>query len=184
MGWTEHYTGAEMTWREAIDFMDEVYTWTNQYGNVAPIRSWLMPDPDGHDAAGRHYVYYAAVERECGTEREVWAGVALVILRPASIQFKDMDETVAPEHRHCPESILALLTPTSSTLAQQWRARVASQRLAARGAPSHTPAKPYPATAGQGFVAVGREFSLAGFRCWGLGIRRWPCTGSTFCREA
>lgn len=131
MGWTEHFTGSEMTWREAIEFMDEVYTWTNQYGHTEPIRSWLMPDPDGHDAAGRRYVYYAAVERTCGAEREVWAGVALVTLGPASIMFKDMDETADPEHRRCPESILALLTPTSSTLAQQWRARVTRQWLGA-----------------------------------------------------
>ncbi|WP_194948354.1 hypothetical protein [Actinomyces trachealis] len=131
MGWTEHYTGGEMTWREAIDFMDEVYTWAGEHGQVRPIRSWLMPDPDGHDASGRRYVYYAAVERTSGAEREVWAGVALVTLRPASIMFKDMDETVGPEHRHCPASILTLLTPTTSPNALQWRARVVGQQQAA-----------------------------------------------------
>ncbi|MDU5427448.1 hypothetical protein [Actinomyces urogenitalis] len=127
MGWTEHFTGSEMTWREAIEFMDEVYTWTNQYGHTEPIRSWLMPDPDGHDAAGRRYVYYAAVERTCGAEREVWAGVALVTLHRNSILFKDMSEDLLPEHRRCPTTLLTLLTPTDNALANEWRARVANQ---------------------------------------------------------
>ena len=68
--------------------------------------------------------YYAAVQNHKG---EVWAAVFLTCSRTkwdgTAWGYKDMDETMGPNEDRCPASILALLTPTDSQWANEWRER-------------------------------------------------------------
>lgn len=71
---------------------------------------------------------YAAVEHinKETQERSVFAVVILLnYLRnkndPYNFGYKDLDETCGPYERNCPASILALLTPTTSENANEWR---------------------------------------------------------------
>ena len=78
-------------------------------------------------------VYYAAAqpyERRGETEnlKSAVAIVCLVRWNPRAkngeqFGYKDMDETMGPNEADCPESILALLGPTSSESAIDWRRR-------------------------------------------------------------
>ena len=72
-------------------------------------------------------VYYAAVEtKKNGQSPYVWAAVFLTCGRGKDGTvwgYKDMDETVGPNEDKCPASILALLSPTDSKNAKEWRDR-------------------------------------------------------------
>lgn len=74
---------------------------------------------------------YAAVERTTTDgQRDVWAAVFAIDFRTSkehgykstSFGYKDMDETMGPFERNCPERILNLLTPTNNLNANEWRA--------------------------------------------------------------
>lgn len=72
--------------------------------------------------------YYGAVRIEKpGQEPKVTAAVFLTCGRTKHDHtiwgYKDMDETVGPCESKCPASILALLTPTDSKWANEWRER-------------------------------------------------------------
>lgn len=67
---------------------------------------------------------YLAVERIVNEEKVVFAAVYLTSINMKdyyNFSYKDMDETVGPCQRECPESILKLLTPTDNELANEWR---------------------------------------------------------------
>lgn len=71
-------------------------------------------------------VYYAAVEITSPGRREVFAAIVLTASNKAQgydFGYKDMDETEGPCESKCPNSILDLLTPTTSEFAQAWRQR-------------------------------------------------------------
>lgn len=74
-------------------------------------------------------VYYAAIEqiRTATGAREVWAAICLVQFDPHDqlgyiFGYKDMEESMGPSERNCPEAILDLLTPTDHEFARRWRA--------------------------------------------------------------
>lgn len=67
---------------------------------------------------------YLAVERIVNEEKVVFAAVYLTSINMKdyyNFSYKDMDETVGPCQRECPESILKLLTPTDNEWANEWR---------------------------------------------------------------
>jgi hypothetical protein len=73
-------------------------------------------------------VYYAAVEHESLVTgaKSVFAAVCLVRYNLRDKEgyifgYKDMDESMGPCESECPASILALLTPTDSGYANEWR---------------------------------------------------------------
>lgn len=73
---------------------------------------------------------YAAIQEDDGT---TWG---LVVLTKTNRRdpdgfcfgYKEMSEDMGPYHIDCPPRILDLLTPTSSTFAQDWRARCRAQQ--------------------------------------------------------
>jgi hypothetical protein len=77
----------------------------------------------------RNQVYYAAVEPFTnGVAEPVFAIVCLVRWNPRSTSgeefgYKDLDETMGPCEAECPARILALLGPTDSEYALDWRRR-------------------------------------------------------------
>jgi hypothetical protein len=84
-------------------------------------------------------VYYAAVEqiRAVTGERSVWAAICLVRYNPRDPEgyifgYKDMDESMGPCERDCPEPILDLLTPTDHEYARRWRADCRANAAARR----------------------------------------------------
>lgn len=73
--------------------------------------------------------YYAAIEQKNVSTGEIVVFAVVILCRfgkwPGGHNFgwKDMDETVGPNEDDCPESILKLLTPTTSEYANDWRRR-------------------------------------------------------------
>lgn len=96
------------------------------------ICTWECRDEDGNvTTSGRVLksamvgsTYYAAVQNHKG---DVWAAVFLTCGRTrhdgTAWGYKDMDETMGPCEAKCPASVLALLTPTDSGNANEWRER-------------------------------------------------------------
>jgi hypothetical protein len=68
--------------------------------------------------------YYAAVRCADGS---VFALV--VLLEGPGICYKEMSEDMGPYYYDCPKSILALLTPTESKTAQEWRSKCGMAQL-------------------------------------------------------
>ena len=52
-----------------------------------------------------------------------FAAVILTSIKKGEWGYKDMDETMGPSASQCPKSILKLLSPTTSTYANNWRER-------------------------------------------------------------
>lgn len=113
MGWTSYHNpprdGAKAE-------CDRLCTWENENGTRRVLDSAIV----------RLTTYYAAVEHISpdGTRR-VWAAVFLLNLGRGNFSYKDMDESVGPTERNCPERILKLLTPLADddkSYAVQWRA--------------------------------------------------------------
>lgn len=131
MGWT--YTNRYG--QPAKDFIQaHCLTWSN-----TPHRYTVL---DSAIVALR--TYYAAVERIDGTtgERTVWAAVILLDFVPHQgydIGYKDMDESMGPCEAECPERILALLTPTDSEYANDWRKRCWAKITARKARPTIQP---------------------------------------------
>ena len=94
-------------------------------------------------------VYYAAIERVQSTtgQRQVWAAICLVRYNPRDREgyifgYKDMEESMGPCERDCPERILDLLTPTDAQYALRWRADCranAAARCTRRAKPAPRP---------------------------------------------
>ena len=92
--------------------------------------TWKRVDENGNEKTGEVLksamvgsVYYAAV-RINGSK----IGAVVCLTRGKGRDgtawgFKDMDETMCPCETKCPASILALLTPTDSENANEWRAQ-------------------------------------------------------------
>lgn len=108
--------------------------------------TWDTKDKDGNllrtnrvlKSAMVGSTYYAAVETKKVTgERQVWAAIFLTCGKTRHDHtdwgYKDMDETMGPNEAKCPASILALLTPTDSQWANEWREKC-RQNLAAAAA--------------------------------------------------
>lgn len=80
-----------------------------------------------------NHVYYAAAEPyarrgETETREAPFAIVCLTRWNPRAADghvfgYKDMDESCGPNEANCPESILALLGPTTHEFALDWRRR-------------------------------------------------------------
>lgn len=68
-------------------------------------------------------VFYAAVRDTIWPPDEVFAVIILTSVnnKTLTFSFKIMDETEGPTERNCPRSILEMLTPISSPVANEWR---------------------------------------------------------------
>ena len=76
----------------------------------------------------RNKVYYAAAQPYGGANTAIFAVVCLVRWNPRDKEgmvfgYKNMDENAGPCEAECPERILALLDPTDSEYAIDWRRR-------------------------------------------------------------
>lgn len=132
MGWTHCFASPYAVWKNGRQTMppasrqkeiDKMLTWdsTDKDGNILSTNKVLKSAMVGS-------VYYAAVQTDKpGRESSVWAAVFLtcgMVKHDGCIWgYKDMDETVGPCESKCPASILALLTPTDSQWANEWRER-------------------------------------------------------------
>lgn len=121
MGWTHCYDG----YRKPDGSIDRKY-------ECDRLLTWCRKDENGNVISSGEVLksamvgstYYAAVRNKDG---EVWAAVFLTCGRTrhdgTAWGYKDMDETMGPNEDKCPASILALLTPTDSEWANEWRER-------------------------------------------------------------
>lgn len=128
MGWTTCFTATEWKYvggRRVVDRQkecDKMLTWDakDMDGNVIAVNRVIKSAMVGS-------TYYAAVERKkADGSREVWAAVFLTCGRSSDGTiwgYKDMDETMGPCEDRCPAKILALLSPTDSKYANEWRQR-------------------------------------------------------------
>ncbi|MBO6031678.1 MAG: hypothetical protein J6Q22_09415 [Prevotella sp.] len=121
MGWTHCFDGR----RKPDGTIDRKY-------ECDRLLTWCRKDENGIVTSSGEVlksamvgsVYYAAVKNHKG---EVFAAVFLTCGRTrwdnTAWGYKDMDETMGPNESKCPASILALLTPTDSKWANEWRER-------------------------------------------------------------
>lgn len=112
MGWTSY--NAKYYKKGKIDRIAEVKSHFKEDENYKVLKA---------SAVGS--TIYMAVEREINNEKIVFCAVYLTSTNMKdyyNFSYKDMDETVGPCQRECPESILKLLTPTDSEWANEWRA--------------------------------------------------------------
>lgn len=132
MGWTHCFSSPYAVWKNGHETMppasrqkeiDKMLTWEqlNGSGHVISTHRVLKSAMVGS-------VYYAAVTTEvAGQPTKVSAAVFLTCGRTRNDGciwgYKDMDETMGPCESKCPASILALLTPTDSKYANEWRER-------------------------------------------------------------
>ncbi len=119
MGWTYtnamHYTEAGAIDRKAE--VDALYTWQDEARRAEVVRSRMVGA-----------TYYAAVKTtDLSTgESKIFAAVALTHADSrnyCNFGVKTMDEACGPREDDCPASILALLSPTDSKWALEWRER-------------------------------------------------------------
>ncbi len=141
MGWTHCFDGR----RKADGTIDRKY-------ECDRLCTWECYDADGKiTSSGKVLksamvgsVYYAAVENKDG---KVWAAVFLTCGRTkhdgTAWGYKDMDETMGPCECKCPASILALLTPTDSQWANEWREKCRQNIAAAADRRKNGPAPLY-----------------------------------------
>lgn len=149
MGWTHCFTASNwktVGGKRVVDRQKE----------CDAMCTWDSKDVDGK-VISRHRVlksamvgsvYYAAVssERE-GQPTKVWAAVFLTCGRTkwdgTIWGYKDLDETMGPCECKCPASILALLTPTDSQWANEWREKCRQNIAAAADRRKNGPAPLY-----------------------------------------
>ena len=116
MGWTSyHATNYKNGKVDRKAEMDKLFTWSNDHIAMKVLKSSMVST-----------IYYAAVEEVRDGERTVFAAVCITggvdRYDPYfNFSYKDMDETCGPFCYDCPESILKLLSPTTSEFAQKWR---------------------------------------------------------------
>ena len=125
MGWIHCFDGRRLP-NGKVDRRyecDKILTWDakDKDGNIIRTNRVLKSAMVGS-------TYYAAVETKTVTgERQVWAAVFLTCGKTRHDHtewgYRDMDETMGPNESKCPASILALLTPTDSQWANEWRER-------------------------------------------------------------
>ena len=141
MGWTHCFDGR----RKADGTIDRKY-------ECDRLCTWKCYDAEGKiTSSGKVLksamvgsVYYAAVENKDG---KVWAAVFLTCGRTkwdgTAWGYKEMDETMGPCECKCPASILALLTPTDSQWANEWREKCRQNIAAAADRRKNGPAPLY-----------------------------------------
>ena len=61
------------------------------------------------------YTFAAVILTTTSKKRQEWS-------------YKDLDETMGPHESRCPKSILSMLSPTTSTYANNWRERCRAHR--------------------------------------------------------
>jgi hypothetical protein len=100
--------------------------WTTTNRNGKSLKEFLAEQLWPHKVIDIAVVYmrtaYIAFELKDGT---VTCGIFLLQFNPGDgyeIGYKDMDETVGPYERNCPERILKLLTAEPVGYAAEWRA--------------------------------------------------------------
>ena len=137
------------------------------------ICTWETRDDNGNiSSSGRVLksamvgsTYYAAVQNQKG---EVWAAVFLTCGQTrhdgTAWGYKDMDETMGPREDKCPASVLALLTPTDSESANEWRERCRRNIAKAAEIRRNGPKQPFAPTGvtvsvvGKSWVITSREY--------------------------
>lgn len=132
MGWTHCFSSPYAVWKNGKETMPPA----SRQKEIDRKLTWESKDRDGNilstykvlKSAMVGSVYYAAVAiDEPGKETKVCAAVYLTCGRTnhdgTIWGYKDMDETKGPCESKCPASILALLTPTDSQWANEWRER-------------------------------------------------------------
>ena len=125
MGWVHCFDGRRLP-NGKIDRRyecDKLLTWDtkDKDGNLITTNRVLKSAMVGS-------TYYAAVEsRSAWGARKVWASIFLTCGQTkhdhTAWGYKCMDESMGPNESKCPASILALLTPTDSQWANEWRER-------------------------------------------------------------
>jgi len=111
MGWTAYHVYGKIDRKSECD---KVYNGETEKTIWKVLKSAMVGS-----------TYYAAVERtdkETGKSK-VFAGVCLTQVHNEEFYYKDMDESMGPCERKCPNSILELLTETDSEWANEWRER-------------------------------------------------------------
>ena len=132
MGWTHCFRSAYSVWKNGGTVMPPA----SRQKEIDRMLTWEQKDETGNILATHRVLksamvgstYYAAVTTErAGKPTEVRAAVFLTcgkVKHDGCIWgYKDMDETMGPNESKCPASILALLTPTDSKWANEWRER-------------------------------------------------------------
>ena len=169
MGWTHSYSSPYAVWKNGHETMppasrqkeiDKMLTWEqlNGSGHVISTHRVLKSAMVGS-------VYYAAVTTEvAGQPTKVFAVVFLTCGRTKHDGciwgYKDMDETMGPCESKCPASILALLTPTDSKYANEWRERCRKNIAEAADRRKNGP-KPLYAPKGVSVRTEGRSWIVA-----------------------
>lgn len=131
MGWTHCYSSPFAVWKNGLKMPPSA-----RQKEIDKMLCWESKDKDGNILSTHRVlkssmvgsVYYAAVTTEKpGKDTEVRAVVFLTCGKTKNDGciwgYKDMDETMGPNESKCPASILALLTPTDSKWANEWRER-------------------------------------------------------------
>lgn len=132
MGWTHCFSSPYSVWKNGHETMPPA----SRRKECDKMLTWDAKDSDGNILSSHRVLksamvgstYYAAVTTERkGEPTKVWAAVFLTCGRTKHDNtmwgYKDMDETMGPCESKCPASILALLTPTDSKWANEWRER-------------------------------------------------------------
>lgn len=132
MGWTHCFTSPYAVWKNGGLAMPP----SARQKECDRMCTWDAKDSDGNVISSHRVLksamvgstYYAAVTTERNGEiTKVWAAVFLTCGRVKHDGciwgYKDMAETMGPNESKCPASILALLTPTDSQWANEWRER-------------------------------------------------------------
>lgn len=168
MGWTHCFRSAYSVWKNGSETMppasrqkeiDRMLTWEqkDEAGNILATHRVIKSAMVGS-------VYYAAVTTEKpGKDMEVWAAVFLTCGRVKHDGciwgYKDMDETMHPYYYDCPASILALLTPTDSKCANEWR-EGCRRKIAERAERRKNGPKPLYAPKGVTITAQGKSWII------------------------
>ena len=168
MGWTTCYQASNWKYVNGCRTVD-------RKAECDRICTWERKEPetgiDGHvypamkdtvlKSAMVGSVYYAAIRREKEGEKPfVWAAVFKTCGKGKDGTvwgYKDMSEDMNPYFYDCPAGILALLTPTESEGANEWR-RLCRERLAEKAAERKNGPKPLYAPTGVTITVEGKSW--------------------------
>lgn len=121
MGWDGHFLSDTST-RGRKKYLDDKYTYESDTRIVSVVKSAMVGT-----------TYYAALRvYDKQTDTEIIT-CDVVLTRSADwpqVMFKHMGESCGPCYYDCPASILALLTPTDSEWANEWRRKCIEARKA------------------------------------------------------
>lgn len=168
MGWTHCLSSPYAVWKNGRLTMPP----TSRQKEIDKMLTWESKDKDGnilsiHKVLKSSMVgstYYAAVTTaKPGKPTVVRAAVFLTcgrVKHDACIWgYKDIDETMHPYYYDCPASILALLTPTDSKCANEWR-EGCRRKIAERAERRKNGSKPLYAPTGVGITVEGQSWII------------------------